>query len=64
MKRHYRDIYGCTASVQIHRDGTATLRIFTSQGYRVVSKEYASERGARIAMGRYVGFPGGWEEVK
>ena len=64
MKRYYRSIYNSTASIQTHRDGTVTLRISTSQGYRVVKKKYASERGARIAMGRYVGFPGGWEEVK
>lgn len=64
MKRYYRSIYNSTASVQTHRDGTATLRICTCYGNLVINKKYASERGARIAMGRYVGFPGGWEEVK
>lgn len=64
MKRYYRGIYGSTASVQVHRDGTATLRICTCYGNLVFNKKYASERGARIAMGRYAGMSGSWEEVK
>lgn len=64
MKRFFKGIYGSTACIQIHRDGTATLCISTCYGNRVVKKKYASERGARIAMGRYSGFPGSWEEVK
>ena len=53
MKRFYRDCYGCTASIMIHRDATTTLTICTSQGNQVLRRTYDTERGARIAMGQY-----------
>ena len=61
MKKYFRDFYGGSASIQIHHDGTATLRVSDGYGDRMVKKTYSSERGARIAMGKY---SDGWEERK
>jgi len=51
MKRYFRSIYGATASIQTHRDGTATLTVFF--GGKRTRKTYNTERGARIALGRW-----------
>ena len=50
MKRYFRSIYGATASIQTHRDGTATLTVFC--GGKRHRKTYNTERGARIALGK------------
>lgn len=57
-KRYYRDIYGATASIEEHRDGSATLR--AQAGLARTVKRYSSSKGARIAMGR---MSDGWREV-
>ena len=53
MKKYFRDFYGGSASIQLHRDGTATLRVSDGYGERMVKKTYGSERGARIALSKY-----------
>ena len=51
-KRYYfRSIYGATASIRIHRNGTATLTVFC--GDKRHRKTYNTERGARIALGKW-----------
>jgi len=51
-KRYYfRSIYGATASIRIHRDGTATLTVFC--GGKRHRKTYNTERGARVALGKW-----------
>ena len=59
MKRYFRSIYGATASIQTHRDGTATLVVFC--GGKRHRKTYNTERGARIALGKW---SDEWEERK
>lgn len=61
MKKYFKDFYGGGASIELHRDGTATLRISDGYGSRIHKKTYGSERGARIAMGKW---SEGWEERK
>lgn len=53
MKRLFHDVYGCGASLTVHRDRTATLIIRTQRGALILRRTYGSERGARIAMGMY-----------
>lgn len=50
MKKYYHDFYGASASIEIHRDGKATLRTYCA-GIRT-KKTYKTFRGARIAMGK------------
>jgi hypothetical protein len=52
MKTYYKDSYGHTASIEGHRNGTATLRLVSSVGKRT-KKEYDTVRGAKCAMGKY-----------
>lgn len=59
MKRYFKSIYGASASIQAHRDGTATLTVFC--GGKRSRKTYGSERGAKIALGKWSDI---WEEVK
>lgn len=58
MIRRFRDWYGGTAIIRQGHEGTRLT--VTVMGKRIISKTYATERGARIAMGR-VGE--GWKEV-
>ena len=51
MKRYFKSIYGASASIQTHRDGTATLVVFC--GGKRYRKTYNTERGARIALGKW-----------
>ena len=53
MKTYYKDAYGCTASIQPRRDGTARLIIRDPIGRIVVRRPYVSDKGARIAMGKF-----------
>lgn len=59
MKRYFKDVYGATASILTHRDGTATLTVCC--GGKRSRKTYNTERGARSAMGR---MSDEWKEVK
>ena len=52
MKTVYKDWYG-TYSITTHRDGTATLRCRNKWGQLNLKKDYKSEQGAKIALGRY-----------
>lgn len=61
MKKYYRDFYGCTASIRLNRDGSATLKIADAHGKPCFGKCYGSERAAKIAMGKQSDC---WEEVK
>ena len=50
MKKYFKDIYGCTASIS-QGNGKFVLRV--SNGYRVFyRKAYDTFKGARIAMGK------------
>lgn len=60
MKKHFRDFYGCTASITVMRDGRAKLVVRTPGGKLVTRGEYKTERGARIAMGRS---SDGWRQI-
>ena len=62
MKRYYKTIWygGATATITKHRDGTATLSISGAGGKHL--KTYKTERGARVALGKY--YDGTWNEVK
>ena len=61
MKNVFRDFYGGSASMRIKADGSVALRVVDSYGKVLLSKSYASERGAKIAMGRMGDC---WREVK
>ena len=52
MTKRYRDFYGASASIRVNGDGTAKLTAYDGHGRMMVSKEYNSFRGARIALGR------------
>jgi len=57
MKKYYKDVYGCTASVEEHRDGSATLRMVA--GNTKTKKKYKTVHGAKVAMGK---LSDGWRE--
>ena len=57
MKEVYKDIYGCTASVEAKGD-KYVLR--TSAGNKRTKKEYSTYRGAKCAIGR---MSDGWNKV-
>jgi hypothetical protein len=59
MKRYFRTGWygGATAMITTYKNGTATLVIG-----RKFRKTYATERGARIALGKT--YDGTWYEVK
>lgn len=52
MKRLFRDFYGNTACIRTRKDGSARLTISIG-AKRVKSQNYKSERGARIALGKF-----------
>ena len=53
MKIYYKDSCG-TYSINIHHDGTATLRCHNG-GKIQVNKKYKSEKGAKIALSKRCG---------
>lgn len=57
MKRYYKDFYGCTASIEEHRDGSATLRMVA--GNTKTKKTYKTVHGAKVAIGK---LSDGWKE--
>lgn len=61
MTRYYRDVYGGSAKIITHRDGTARLTA-SAGGKRFHAKTYSTERGAKIALGKI--FSDGYWEVK
>lgn len=61
MKKYFRDFYGCTASIRLNRDGSASLQIANAYGKHIYGKCYGSERAAKVAMGRMGDC---WREVK
>ena len=60
-KKYFRDVYGCTASLRLNRDGSATLKISDPSGRPIFGRCYGSERAAKIAMGKQ---SDGWTETK
>jgi len=48
----FRDLYGCSASIRRKPDGSWLIRI-ACRGQLVHRKSYATERGARIALGHW-----------
>lgn len=50
---HYKGDYGFTASVRIHRDGTATLRIWSGYGQLVHNKRHKNQKAAYAAWRRW-----------
>lgn len=53
-KHYYRDSYGCTASIreEFKPYHQYLLRVCDSWGGLIYKKTYATERGAKIALGR------------
>jgi hypothetical protein len=51
MKKRYRDIYGCTASISPKPNG-CKLIMKTATGKMFANKVYTTERGAKSAMSR------------
>jgi len=47
----YRDFYGCVACVRRYNNGSARLTVRSATGNLIHAKDYASYRGAKIAMG-------------
>lgn len=62
MKRTYKTGWygGATATINTHRDGTATLTVKGAGGS--FRKTYSTEQGARIALGKQ--YDGTFYEVK
>lgn len=50
MKKYYKDFCGATASIETHRDGSATLR--WSAGGKRYKSEHANEKAALAAWRR------------
>ena len=61
MTKYFKDFYGCTASIRLNKDGSASLKIRNPYGKGILGKCYGSERAAKVAMGR-VGDC--WKEIK
>lgn len=51
MTRYFRDSYGCTASLAKRPDGVL-LSVRDGHGRLLIRRTYATEHGARIALGR------------
>lgn len=52
MVKMYHDFYGAHACIRTYKDGSARLTIRIGNGKLVHAKNYKTERGARIAMGK------------
>lgn len=53
MIKCFHDFYGCHASIIRKRNQTYDLFVRMSNGKLLHKKNYASYRGARIAMGKW-----------
>ena len=60
MLKIYHDFYGGQAAIRTFRSGAARLTVRTANGKLTHAKNYKTERGARIAMGR---LSDGWYPV-
>jgi len=58
MMKTYRDFYGAHACIRTMRDGSARLTVRVC-GKLIYAKNYQTERGAKIAMGK---LGDGWHE--
>lgn len=61
MKKYFRDFYGCTASIRVNSDGSASLKVANAHGKGIYGKCYGSERAAKVALGKLGDC---WKEVK
>ena len=50
---HFKDFYGCTASVKRNRDQTYRLTVRSATGKLLYRKTYETYKGARIGMGKW-----------
>lgn len=53
MRIRFHDLYGCSATIIRKRNQTYDLTIRTRDSSLIHKKNYASYRGARIAMGKW-----------
>ena len=51
MKQFYKDFTGVTATVETHRDGTATLRVCA--GGKIYRSQHKNAKAARSAWRRW-----------
>lgn len=51
MKKYYKDFCGASASIEVHKDGTATLRV--SAGNKRFKSEHKNEKSAYAAWRRW-----------
>lgn len=56
----YHDFYGCVACIRTYKNGSARLTVRNRNGSLFHAKDYKTERGAKIAMGR---LSEGWHQV-
>lgn len=56
----YHDFYGCHACIRVFDNGSARLTIRSKYGNIFHAKNYKSERGARIALGK---LGDGWVQI-
>lgn len=53
MKKYYKDAYGSTASIEEHRDGSATLRVSNPSVKNKTELTYDTIRSAKNAMSHF-----------
>lgn len=53
MTRYFRNFYGSTASIRILRPGAVRLTVRSGQGRKILSRDYGTYQGARIALGKF-----------
>lgn len=50
---HYRDFYGCTATLRLGADGLWWLTVKDAHGKQIRTRDaFVSHKGARIALGK------------
>jgi hypothetical protein len=59
--KQFKDFYGCHAYIKDLLTGGVRLTVYTPGGRLFHAKNYSTERGAKIAMGR---MSDGWNEIK
>lgn len=57
----FKDIYGCHAVIRTFKNGSARLTVRNPYGQLIKAKNYKTERGAKIALGRMS--ESGWREI-
>lgn len=58
--KRFRDFYGCIATIKPTSDGRSKVKVCLSNGKTVCTKVFASERGAKIALGK---MGDSWKEI-